>query len=69
MLAVSLVTLGFCVPVAAMSGSARAAGGKCQYGQKSDGSCWDSQASAQERGDGIAFDQAKGAGNNGRRVW
>jgi hypothetical protein len=30
MLAVSLVTLGFCVPVAAMSGTARAAGGKCQ---------------------------------------
>lgn len=68
LLTVSLVSLALCVPGAAMSGRARAANGKCQYGQKSDGSCWDAQASARGGGEGIAFDRARGAGNNGRRM-
>lgn len=41
---VALVTLGFSVPIAATSRTAHAANGQCQYGQKSDGTCWDAQA-------------------------
>jgi hypothetical protein len=43
-----LVVAGLSVVALAapLAGQAGAAGGQCQYGQKSDGSCWDAEAKA-----------------------
>jgi hypothetical protein len=48
LIVVTLITVGISVPFAGTAASAHAAGGKCQYGQKKDGSCWDDQAKADQ---------------------
>jgi hypothetical protein len=46
LVATMAIVLGISIPVAATGGTARAANGECAYGQKSDGTCWDAQATA-----------------------